>query len=163
MTIGNSIPLATRDRQLIANELDNAFEPKIREVKDKAARRYRLPTGAKRVRGLDPTYNCVGFIFASARVFVPVSEVSTILDGDDYYSINPKQVRAGDVVTWSTDKGFEHVGLVVDVKDAFGVPQPTILSKWNALGTFLHAPNSVPTDFGTKIAYWRVRYDRKLV
>ena len=115
--------------------------------------------GAVRIRPADPTYNCMGFVFASRRAFVPPDAWSIIEHDDDYVRVADDEVGCGDVVTWHDAGVLQHVGLVVKVDRLRlgGLPLPSILSKWGLFGEYLHPVNAVPAWYGIDIGFWRVR------
>lgn len=109
----------------------------------------------------DMSYNCVGLIFASRRVFVHTNQITNILQDDGYKEVKDDRVRVGDIAIWRNEPLAEpeHVGIVVHVEEQNSIPLPYILSKWGSQGEFLHPPQLVPSCCGTFVEYWRVDRD----
>jgi hypothetical protein len=106
-------------------------------------------------------YNCHGLTFASRRTNIPhpgmddAGLVAQILQEDQCVQIAEIDAREGDVVLWRLGALVPHTGIVAHVQRE---PFRAILavSKWGALGEYIHHPLNSPFD-GCAVEYWGMR------
>jgi hypothetical protein len=155
---GAELPLATRQGQKIPNERRMELLPATLRF---AREKNRRENPAARLRSLTGVYNCMGMVFASRRTWAWPEDLGMILSDDEYHRLpGPEQVEVGDVVVYRSPLGaVEHVGLVAQVN--IDLQQATrrifVLSKWGALGEYLHQLDDVPELLGTPAEYWSDR------
>ena len=79
-----------------------------------------------------------------------------ILNDDGYRVV--EQPHPGDIVVYRGDGGMvEHVGLVLQADQVFGVRQILVLSKWGGDGEYIHREEDVPDQLGRPVEYWTER------
>jgi len=114
-----------------------------------------------RPRNVGPceTYNCHGLTFAARRTMIASADVPMILEEDDYFEIQKKDVLAGDVaVYYSTGlrgaarEDAEHSGIVIG-RCALG--EIVIISKWGPGDERIHPIGESPYDSGD-VRYYRI-------
>jgi hypothetical protein len=156
---GNALWMQTRSKGLIPNEL--------RPERNPAA----LKASVELMRGLFPeaicrsitaTYNCVGVVVASRRVWVDPDHLVRILKEDGCRKLaREEEADVGDVVIYHDEGGSAcHVGVVVRknvLRGEAGEELLTVLSKWGADGEYIHAASYVPALLGRPAEYWTDR------
>lgn len=158
------IDLATRKGTPIENTVEICGDKALHALRHKVlleqldGHQHKL---IKVIKFGDASYNCVGLVFASRRVFVPTNQVDLLLKEDGYLFVNNNSILEGDIAVWRNETGGEaqHVGQVVYVKAINGISCPYILSKWGVEGEFIHPPQLVPSVFGDLIEYYRIERD----
>jgi hypothetical protein len=105
---------------------------------------------------VDATYNCVGFVFGSRRAVILPDQISLVLGDDQYVEVSEENTLPGDLVTWASGGAYQHVGMVIRMREFYGVRLPEVLSKWGFYGEFTHPVRKVPTVYGDEVRYWRV-------
>lgn len=152
------LALETRRTNAIINHmsrrpLDDAGARKYEEDKSKE-----FPESVRRWVGPCNTYNCHGLTFAARRTVVPSREVMKILEDDDYFQIEFKDVVVGDVVVYfSTTDGFveaEHSGIFVE-REKGQLGRLKILSKWGFADERIHFLTECPYD-SQDVSYFRI-------
>jgi hypothetical protein len=114
------------------------------------------------LRSITSTYNCVGLVVASRRVWVDPAHLVKILQDDGYRPLErPEDAESGDVVVYHDSDGEPcHAGIVV--RKNLVVPGEsrdllTVLSKWGADGEYVHGATEVPLLLGRPTQYWTDR------
>ena len=103
-------------------------------------------------------YDCVGMVFANRRTWIDVQHLGAILSNDGYYRVQLEELTAGDVVVYSRDNSYEHVGVVACVHPSLGkIPNIRVLSKWGKDGEVEHGLMDVPFYLGEPTEYWSER------
>lgn len=160
MDIGE-LQLETRKGRKIPNELLPEQNPAaLRAARDLAENQW-FP-GALRFRSISATYNCVGMVVATRRVWVQPADLMQILIDDGFQKLaGPEYAEAGDVVIYRDDRDNEptHVGVVVRKKLVLGSTEDflVVLSKWGRDGEYEHASRTVPKVYGNPAEYWTDR------
>jgi hypothetical protein len=113
-------------------------------------------------RSITNTYNCVGLVVATRRVWVDPERVVRILTDDGYKQLRrAEEADRGDVVIYHDDKGEAcHVGIVVNknlVVPGRNNDLLTVLSKWGGDGEYIHEMSKVPGYLGRPAEYWTDR------
>lgn len=113
----------------------------------------RYPRAQHRPVGPCFTYNCHGLTFASRRTGISTpSEITKILEHDDYMLVPLAQVLPGDVAVYYSDLSDpEHSGIVM----ATTPKGPIILSKWGMCHEAIHLFSDCPYAF-SNVRYYRV-------
>jgi len=133
------------------------FSPRTAAQSDQeraAERRYLQQNGLEmkviQTAGLNPNYNCHGWVFAGGRFWVRSVSVDRILQDNGYKPTTA--VAPGDVAVFRNKGGkVTHSGLVHSVSQAGLI---LVESKWGRLGRFIHtdANHLYRTD---KVNYYR--------
>jgi hypothetical protein len=113
-------------------------------------------------RSITNTYNCMGMIVASRRVWVDPEHAVKILTDDGYRRLSgPHEAERGDVVLYHNDKGEPvHIGIVMGKNLVLPGEQKdplTVLSKWGGDGEYIHELSDVPGYLGHPAQYWTDR------
>jgi hypothetical protein len=107
------------------------------------------------------TYNCVGMALASRRTWVQTDQIGPILSDDDYRMLDtPDEIDVGDLVIYHdpTDGGVTHIGIIIAHRAMADERQHIeVISKWGAVGEFLHDLYDVPDDYGSPGQFWTDR------
>jgi hypothetical protein len=99
-------------------------------------------------------YNCWGFTFNPRQCAINTgTDVQTILN-DNGTQVFPPNLRIGDVICYRKNGIITHTGRILTLGPA-GEPA-LVQSKWGDLGEYFHAPDIVPSIYGTDRTYWRV-------
>ncbi len=99
-------------------------------------------------------YNCWGFTFNPRQCWISSgSDVQTILNDNGTQVFSPN-LRIGDVICYRLGGVITHTGRIVALSPT-GEPA-LVQSKWGSTGEYLHAPDVVPSSYGTDRTYWRV-------
>jgi len=113
-------------------------------------------------RSLDPSYNCMGMVFAFRRAWVEPKHISRLLAEDEYYEVCRIDTVPGDLIAYYVDKDRQtltHIGIIVakrgDIEKADWNIQ--VLSKWGLYGEYLHDEGDVPNHFGNLRIYYSER------
>ena len=119
-------------------------------MSDNMRRKY--PNATHRPTMPSRRYNCHGLTFAARRTWIwKPSEVSKILNDDDYTQVNLREVLPGDVVVYVQRGDIEHSGIVI-ANNGF---IPLVLSKWGPNHEVIHRVNDCPYD-AQEILYYRI-------
>ena len=103
-------------------------------------------------------YDCVGLVFAHRRAWINIQHLSKILKEDGYRQVKLDQLQPGDVVVYSRESSYEHVGVVTCVHPSLGnIPNIRVLSKWGKDGEVEHGLTDVPYYLGEPTEYWSER------
>ncbi len=103
-------------------------------------------------------YDCVGMVFANRRAWIDIQHLGEILRNDGYYRVRRDELTAGDIVVYSRDKSYEHVGVVTSVHPSLGnIPNIRVLSKWGKVGEVEHGLADVPYYLGEPSEFWSER------
>jgi hypothetical protein len=98
-------------------------------------------------------YNCWGFTFIPRRYAICTDvDVDKILQ-DNCIPIADGSIQKGDVIRYRKYGITQHTGRVWET-DGAGHAK-TIRSKWGPSGEYFHPPLTVPTIYGTDLAYFR--------
>jgi surface antigen len=96
------------------------------------------------------SYDCHGWTFACGQKWINSDQVQKILDDNGYTITNTPQV--GDLVVYKDSNGnITHTGIVKEVDKDGKVTK--VESKWGRLGRYEHAPNDVPSTYGSPEYY----------
>jgi hypothetical protein len=116
-----------------------------------------------RFRSISAIYNCVGMVVAHRRSWAFPSDLHKVFRDDGFRRLGgPHESEIGDVVVYADDKGDVcHVGIVVSknlVTDPQNPGDPLkVLSKWGAMGEYVHDMSYVPELLGKAIEFWTDR------
>ncbi|MFO0966832.1 MAG: hypothetical protein U0793_14765 [Gemmataceae bacterium] len=150
--------LHTRDKWEIPNDL-RPERPKVSLDAAVEIMRQRFPNN--RFRSISNTYNCVGMVMCSRRVWAYPEDLAKILKDDGYEKLSgPEQTDYGDVVIYRDEDGEPtHVGIVIKKNLLVdGAEDPlTILSKWGGDGEYIHESRQVPPEYGQLVECWTDR------
>lgn len=154
-------------RSLHMSTLDGAFLPNVRHPEDppetrrKGIEDLRTDHPHVQLRSCSGVYNCVGHIFAARRTWVDNDHLPKILSRDGYSLVLDKtKLWKGDIVIYENAQGeLSHVGQVMEIKNnvADGTREIVVLSKWGALGEYLHEVSDVPLILGKPKNFWSER------
>ena len=118
-----------------------------------------FPHAKRRHVGPCNTYNCHGLTFAARRTEIVFSEVTKILEEDDYVEIDAKDVLPGDIVVYFSTglKGgvagdAERSGIVLERTNLGNVK---IVSKWRLGDERVHSVGDCLYDTGD-VRYFKV-------
>lgn len=106
------------------------------------------------VRSLsEDKYNCVGMIFCSRTANVDIKHIDEILTQDGYNLIEKEKVVAGDLVLYTFENKYSHIGMVscvsrLDLK---------VISKWGKDGEVEHEYRDVPFHLGEPAYFYTTR------
>jgi hypothetical protein len=116
-----------------------------------------------RFRSISNTYNCVGMVVASRRVWVHPQYLEQIFQEDGFRRLTSlEDVQPGDVAVYQDGLDSEptHVAIVVSRRIIIpGVSEDplVVLSKWGAFGEYEHESLNVPAVYGRPTQYWTHR------
>jgi hypothetical protein len=148
------LDLSTRRKTRIVNRLDRSASA---EGFRQAVSDYKKEFSQAVHRDVGPcaTFNCHGLTFGSRRTWISGSDqIQTILDEDDYATVDAKAALPGDIAIYKKDGQIEHSGIVVEQGGV--LKQPRILSKWAHLHEVIHLPNECPY-YDMAITYHRIK------
>jgi hypothetical protein len=94
-------------------------------------------------------YNCTGMLFALRRGFVGDMDISRLLEDDGYRRVSrDEDPVAGDIVIWGSVADVEHVGLIVECREATGLDfcVPVVVSKWGSGPEYIHQLGDSPFE-----------------
>jgi hypothetical protein len=154
-----ALALETRARRPIANEL----RPELpREILDANTTLFARERPRARLRSITNTYNCVGMVVGSRRVWIDPADLIRILVEDGYRKLNGlAEAQFGDVVVYRNAKReVVHVGIVIgkNLYDPEAVRDPlVVLSKWGGAGEYEHDLSDVPVQLGSPAEFWTDR------
>lgn len=154
------LPLATKARNPIYNE--QRMEQSLAQLQAAVAFWHdKFPDNE--LRSITATYNCVGMVFGSRRTEILTKHVRGILADDGFKALaHEGEAKRGDLVVYVADgEEVQHVGMVVEVfAEVDPAVQPPfhvrVLSKWGAMGEYIHWVEAVPNTFG-KAQYFSER------
>ncbi|MBV6493793.1 MAG: hypothetical protein LDLANPLL_01816 [Turneriella sp.] len=139
----SDIILHTRLRTCIQNL--QVWSPLVDPNISKAMFESEFPRAVLRT---EPTevYNCHGMVFAARRTkIIENADVQTILNEDSYHEIPFMEVLEGDIIVYFAGDGdAEHSGVICRIQDLQGVRMIFVVSKWGALGEYIHKHNECP-------------------
>lgn len=154
--------IETRQRWCIPNEVRGE---RPREALAASVELFRGLFPDAQLRSITATYNCVGMVVASRRVWVDPEHLIRVLREDGYRRLNQEaEAEPGDVVAYHDSDGeICHVGIVL--RKNLIIPGTkddplTILSKWGADGEYVHASRRLPFLLGVPAEFWT---DRRIV
>ena len=98
-------------------------------------------------------YNCVGMIFCGRSAKVDIKHVDEILRYDGYNRIKKDEVVAGDLVLYTFENKYSHIGMVSCVS-SFDL---RVLSKWGKDGEVEHEYREVPANLGVPTFFYSTR------
>jgi len=155
----NALLLQTRARWDIPNEI-RLERPRVALQAAIDIAREICPDAV--FRSITGTYNCVGMVVATRRVWVDPEHIVRILTDDGYKKLErAEDAERGDVVIYHDDQGHAcHVGLVMSkniVVPGENGDVLTVLSKWGADGEYVHEMSKVPGYLGHPAEYWTDR------
>jgi hypothetical protein len=155
----DSLLLQTRARWSIPNE--------IRKERPTAALRAAVDLMHElfpkaQLRSITSTYNCVGLVLATRRVWVDPEHLIKILNDDGYRQLQrPEDTEFGDIVIYHDEDGEPcHVGIVLRKNLAIEGENRdllTVVSKWGADGEYVHEATKLPSLLGRPAQYWTDR------
>ncbi len=151
-----SIPLAARSGWQIPNERRAEITPEQR----RAAVEMHKDRSTARLRSMTAVYNCMGMVFATRRTWIDTQYLERILVEDGYSRLSGVgEAITGDVVVYRRKSEVSHVGLIIAVEPriADGSREILVLSKWGAVGEYIHPVNDVPVLLGDPVEYWSER------
>lgn len=114
-------------------------------------------------RSISNTYNCVGMVVASRRVWVLPEYLERIFREDGFRRLQGlSEVEPGDIVVYQTDGDDEptHVALVVRKQPVVPGEREdplVVLSKWGGFGEYEHESQHVPNVYGQPTQFWTHR------
>ena len=113
-------------------------------------------------RSITNTYNCMGLVVATRRVWVDPEHVVKLLTDDGYRKRGrAEDADKGDVVVYHNEKGEPiHVGIAMWKNFAIAGENRdllTVLSKWGGDGEYFHEASQVPEYLGQPAEYWTDR------
>lgn len=124
---------------------------------------YGLPNPGGLVKKGPPSdaFNCHGYTFLKSERWMNAGNTGQLIkdivgpgNPNGYSEVGGStgvKAKVGDVVVYEKNGNVTHTGKVTEV-DANGNPTK-VEGKWGNLGTYEHAPNNVPTHFGTPKYY----------
>ena len=118
------------------------------------------PSG--RPRSITQTYNCIGMVFASRRVWIDTHHFSNILNDDGYQQLGGlEEAEIGDLIVYRMPNGdFAHVAIIIS-KEPIIVGsnrlRVTTLSQFGYDGEWIHPYNEIPSMCGTPVEFWTDR------
>jgi len=98
-------------------------------------------------------YNCVGMIFCSRTAEVDIKHVAEILKQDGYNVIDKAKVVPGDLVLYTFEKKYSHIGMVSSVSRL----DLRVISKWGKDGEVEHDYRDVPFHLGKPKYFYTTR------
>ncbi len=110
-------------------------------------------TNVKILSVSEDQYNCVGMIFCSRTADVDIRHIDEILKQDGYNVIEKKKVVAGDLVLYTFQKKYSHVGMISCVSEL----DLRVISKWGKDGEFEHEYRDVPFHLGIPTDFYTTR------
>lgn len=152
----SSLALETRKKNSISNYHDTGVVV-LGDTLAAAALKKQYLASVHRPTPVCYTYNCHGLTFASRRTQITSSaEVRRILNDDDYSSVLPSDVIAGDVVIYVSEGGdIDHSGIVLDTSQALIGGGVKVLSKWGKAHEVVHMVRDCPYG-DMKLEFYRV-------
>ena len=160
-----SLDIFTRRGNKIENTVRINCESKNRELMQKNELekiKKEIPSQLEKeivqASAFDSTYNCVGYVFSSGRVWIHPDQVYKVLSDDEYITVDYNDVKPGDLAIYEDSRTFsvQHIGLVVIAEKDDYFLKIRILSKWGNLGLFIHPPQVFTSLHGDKIHYRRI-------
>lgn len=114
----------------------------------------------------DTRYNCHGFTFIGGAGWISKPEdVQHILNDNAYHVTESPQI--GDIIIYrnTADNSITHSGIVTGIDHSPGQqPRVTeVMSKWNDRGLYYHAPDHIPSSYGTGQIYHSDRVGSSLL
>jgi len=150
-----SIPLSTKKGEFIPNEKRLEKNPSQLKASEQI---HKKSYSSIRLRSLTSTYNCVGMVFASRRVWVDTGVISQILKDDEYKRISADEVQVGDIVLYRNwdPTVYSHIGIVIEREKpgSASIEDMIVLSKWGQDGEYLHRLNDVSPMLGQAVEFW---------
>ena len=153
------LSLETRARKPVPNEV-KPERPKVALAASVALFKQLFPDAV--LRSITATYNCIGLIVASRRVWVDPEHLIRVLQEDWHRQLrDATEAEPGDVVVYHDSNGEVcHAGIVVR-KNVLIPGQPAdpliVLSKWGADGEYSHGLSRLPSSLGTPAQFWTDR------
>ncbi len=114
-------------------------------------------------RSLSSSYNCVGLVFASRRVWIERDQLPLIFSDDGYYLLDKKaDIIPGDLIVYKKSKDsvdIEHIGIIIDRCDEIETAtiKLKILSQFGFDGEYIHDEEVVPNNYGSYHEYYSER------
>jgi hypothetical protein len=153
-----SIPLGTRKRTFIKNQIRNEWAPEDLQA---GIDNCRQTNPNVEVRSVTAVYNCVGMVFASRRTWVEPDYIPQILEEDGYQLLPGlfEKAEIGDVVVYKKSGQIEHVGIIIEKIEnpADASVSFKVLSKWGPWAEYIHDPHDVLPGFGEPTEVWTDR------
>jgi len=150
LELRSQLDLHTRRENQVENETDRR---PVRAGDEILSKDYKNNYSNARHRPTAPSrkYNCHGLTFAGRRTWIwNASEVTKILNDDEYELVVLGDVLPGDIVVYIHNGDIEHSGIVIE-----GGFVPMILSKWGSAHEVIHRVNDCPYD-AMQISYYRI-------
>jgi hypothetical protein len=97
-------------------------------------------------------YDCHGYTFLNGEKWIDNDQVPAILNDNGYLETQTPAV--GDIVIYVFGGKLVHSGVITEVK---GGIVTKITSKWGRWGLYSHAPDDVPTRYGTWFPFHTTR------
>ena len=113
-------------------------------------------------RSITQTYNCIGMVFASRRVWIEPNDFGRILSDDGYRQLGGLDyAQTGDLIVYQRPIGeFSHVAVIIN-KEPLIIGSNKIrvwaLSQFGFDGEWKHPHDEVPVMCGTAVEYWTER------
>jgi len=124
---------------------------------DELMRREHPPGLLSKVTKVGPPtndYDCHGYTFLNGGAWIDNDQVPAIIADNEYKETATPVV--GDIVIYLSGGEYKHSGVI---KEVSGNKVTKITSKWGLWGLYSHAPDDVPTIYGTWKAYHSNRPD----
>lgn len=115
-------------------------------------------------RSITQTYNCIGMVFASRRVWIDSNYFYTILSDDGYRPLGGlDDVQVGDLIVYKNPNGeFTHVAIFIKKEPIIVGGNKTrvwVLGQFGFDGEWIHPHDEVPKYCGKPVEYWTERRD----
>ena len=124
---------------------------------DKKRLRYTVEReylGARVLRDATYVYNCHGYAHAARHAWF--DDITQFVE-DDYYPFTPGTLFVGDIVVYSDGYILTHSAVISRLS---GNSIVEVRSKWGQWPEILHAPETVPNEYGSIMYYLRRRGTR---
>lgn len=100
-------------------------------------------------------YNCHALTFLSRRAWMVEDAVNMVLQDDEYFPVDSREVLPGDIILYYSNGQINHSGIVVSRREENElVSRPWIVSKWAHAGEYVHRYDYCPYD-SSNVRYMR--------
>ncbi|MCY4071748.1 MAG: hypothetical protein OXG60_10645 [Chloroflexi bacterium] len=146
-----TVPRFSHSDRIPSKEHDGLVEIRTAELVDMMKENKKR--NLKVLSTSEDEYNCVGMIFCSRSAKVDIKHVDEILRHDGYDKIQKDEVVAGDLVLYTFENKFSHIGMVSCVS-SFDL---RVVSKWGKDGEVEHEFREVPFYLGVPAYFYTTR------